>query len=481
MAFKHPVPVTFNHSNTQIPQFANICPDMTLPPNAVFVPATTGQGWTQPFMIQKGATHYDRDLAGSENGGNQNAYNSQLPNMKYWSVPRVNDGFGMTTNTSQAQCEAFADQMPLDCSLVVLETMENVNTLAPEAIQWKWFHDRWKVRCDNQTAIDGKPRWRCHNYFRFTGGIFALGHQSRELHRQLYTTPVGSWSSISYVDSFGQTQTAVNNYSPGRTLSSTNFITEGVYNGNPDADADTAMGSLFSMDTSRMQGKKPGLFLFGVQEWRPNWCEGTNYPDNGGSRLVRRNKVKLPPAVLMWSGFLGQEFGGSIGGASIEYGAGPYQPTSKKPVEYYAEIHSGNDFWKSPASAPNFSPFPYYGGTGPGRYNMGGGDYFYFGVKYWNDTVGQVYQGTPTFLRYQVDGGTIYEKAVAESDIVDARLDRRGLVRGRIHNGKMAVWYWNPYANMMKKTIKFWHPTNPSIFWERTVCGNCVHAELITL
>ncbi|HWV28240.1 MAG TPA: hypothetical protein VN038_01250 [Dyadobacter sp.] len=480
MAFLRPTPATFDYSKAQTPQSANVLPNFTLPAGHVFSGATGREGWTQPLMLSKGFSHYDRDRAGDENGGNQAGYEATYPKRVYWSVPRINDTFGMNTNTSQDQCKAFAAQMPLNYTLVVLETMENVNTLAPEAIQWKWFHDEWKRLADIATASDGKPRLRCHNYFRFANGIWALGQQDWETHRQLYTTPVNNWPSISYVDSFGLTQTAINLWSPGQNLQSCNLIVEGVYQGNPDADRDSYFGTIFAMETASMQGKMPGIFLFGVREWRPNWPESTVYSDG---RFTRNNKVKLHPKALRTWAFLGQEFGGTNGGCSIEYGLNSYQPVSKKPVEYFAGVVDANtDRWKATA-ASDYSPFPYYGGAGPGRYTAGGGDFFHFGVHLWNSTFGQVNGGTRNYMRFRVSGinsNAWFERATANSDIINARRDRRPIVRCCIQGSKMAVMYLNPYANHTKMTLEFQHPTT-STTWTRTVCGTGIHAELIDL
>lgn len=478
MAFKFPTPSGFKYNEAQTAQYANVAPNMQLPEKHIFNGATTRQGWTQPLLLSKGFTHYDRDLAGHENGGNQNAYEAAFPGRKFWSVPRVNDGFGMNTNTTQQQAEGFADTMPLDCTLVVLETQENVNTLVPEAVQWKWFHDRWKLRCDNQTAIDGIPRKRCHNYYRFANGIWALGQQDWELHRQLYTTASSNWVNIQYTDSFGLNQRAINLWSPGQNLSSCNLITEGVYLGNTDADRDSYFGTIFAMETTAMQGKMPGIFLFGIREWRPNWPEMTIYSDG---KLVRHQKVKLHPKALRTWGFLSQEFGGSQGGCGIEYGAITYQPTTKKPVEYTQGVLDENtDRWQANGN-PDFTTFPYYGGAGPGRFNFGGGDFFYFGVKLWNDTFGQVHNGTSGYARFKVGAGSWYERAASNSDIINARRDRRPIVRFRLLGNKIAIAYLNPYANHTKQTITIEHPTNSAITWERTVCGTGIHAELITI
>lgn len=471
-------------ANEQVAQFANICPDMTLPPGAVCVIETAGEGWTQPLMIRKGNSHYNRVLVGHESGGNENAYNSQFPNRKYWAVPRINDSFGMTNNTSQSQCEAYADQMPLDNGLVVLETQENNNFLAPDAIQWLWFHNRWKARCDAATAIDGVKRYRCHNYFRFNNGIWGLSVRiSPETNRLLYTTPVEQWGNITYVDDFGLTQRAKNDFSPDGRLYATNMVLEGVYMGTPDDDADRFTGALFCMDHARMQGKKPGFFVFPWREWRPGFLEGTNYSDG---RFMRREKQKLSPSFMMDVGFMSMEFAGAgQAGTYIDWGVPAYQPKTKKPIGYYPPIHDGSDYWKA-TGAPDYSAPPYYGGVGYGKFGFGGGDFQYFGVKLWNETVGQVYQGTPTFLRYRINSGSGFgswiEKSVAESDVIDSYKDKRGLCRGRIANGKMAVWYMNKYApDHLKKTIEFQHPTNPAITYTETICGSGVHAKLITL
>lgn len=480
MAFNRIAPPGYIYANAQTSQVANIIPNMTLPAKHIFNGATARQGWTQPLMISKGFTHYDRSSAAPENSGNEHAYEATLPNKKYWSVPRVNDLFGMNSATTQSQAESFADSMPLDCSLVILETQEGEPYLAPNAVQWRWFHDRWKVRCDNQTAIDGIIRYRCHNYFRFGNGIWALGQQSDTLHRRLYTTPLSQWNTISYVDSFGITQTAVNDWTVGHSQYSCNLIVEGVYLGAPDLDRKSMYGCIFAMETADMQGKTPGIFLFGVREWRPNWGENTNYSDG---EFTRFGKIKLKPKVLATYGFIGQEFGKTQGGCTVEYGVIPYQPTSKKPIEYFpGVVDESTDRWKA-TGAGGFTRCPYYGSSGPGHYAMGGGaDWVHFGVKLWNDTFGAI-NGNSQYGRFKVGAGSWIEKSASESDIIDARAQDRGFVRLKLNSAgtKLAVAYLNPMADGVKKTITFQHPTNSGITITRDVCGNGIHAELITL
>lgn len=485
MYFPDPIPVNYDHDNEQIAQYADISPDMTMPERHIFIGATTKQGWNQMLLATKGFTHYDKAKAAYESGtGNENYYESLIPGRKYWAVPRINDIFGMTSSTTKEQAEAFADQMPLD-PLIILESQENVNYLAPNAIQWKWFHDRCKARRDAQTAIDGIKRYMVHNYFRFVGGIFSLGQQGWEKHRELYTTPVENWSSITYIDGFGNQQTAVNDYSPGYSLSSTNLITEGYYPNNPDADADILMTHMFSMEVSRMQGFSNGIFLFGVREWRPGFFEGTYITAQGGDpagRFLRMMKHKIAPEILILCAFISHEFNGTRTGAGIEYGEIAYQPVNKKPIEYYDLVHAGMDkFLEDGETEYSEVPQGYYGGTGFGRYQFGGGDFFYFGTRYWNETQGPLSNVAPVFLEFRENGGPWVTKAINESDLIDARRDRRRICRGRVSGNQFSFWTLNVYANHAEVTLEIKHPTNPNIIITRKVSGNGVHSELITI
>ena len=77
----------------QIPQFADLCPDMTLPAGHVYVKPPTKQGWTTAQIMAKGATHW-------ASGGTETDayYNTTAPynKKKYNNVPQIRSIFGET-------------------------------------------------------------------------------------------------------------------------------------------------------------------------------------------------------------------------------------------------------------------------------------------------------------------------------------------------------------------------------------------------
>lgn len=481
MAFIERVPSGFIHAQTQVPQSANVLPDFTLPAGHVLSGATGRQGWAHPLMAQKGFTHYDlfRELQEVGSGG----YNASYPGRGFSNVPRINDMFGMTNATSQAQCEANANTMGMDLGMSIYETMEGNNFLDANAIQWQWFYDKIKSNRDAATLSDGRLRLHCHNYFRFLGGIWGLGNTTRESHRLLYTTPYANWGSISYSDiNSGQTRTAINEWSPNGALRGCNLIVEGIYLNNPDADSDQYTRVLYAMDHARLQGRMPGIYLAGRREWHPNNPESTVYPEG---IFTRWEKVRLPPATMMDYGFMSQEWGQvtNLKGCAVEWGVASYQPPSKKPLIRYPPIgyDENHDKWKL-TGAGSYSVFPFYSNDFNGSYSFGGGDYVHFGVKQWHDTMSQVHAATPKFCRFRVDGGSWVEKSASESDLVDSFFDKRGLVRGRVASGKMGFWIQNIYASDFNEhTIDFQHPDVPGETFTRVICGSAVHSELITL
>jgi len=65
------------------------------------------------------------------------------------------------------------------------------------------------------------------------------------------------------------------------------------------------------------------------------------------------------------------------------------------------------------------------------------------------------------------------------SDIVASFFEKRGLCKVRILGNKMLICYFNFFADNEPHAIEVQHPTNSSLRYTGTVCGNGVHAVVV--
>jgi hypothetical protein len=466
------IPAAYDPS-LQIPQFADVCADMTLPAGHVYVKPPTKQGWTTTQVMAKGVTHWIWGMSGDDNYYNSNpAYNKK----RYNNVPQIRGIFGLPGPDAngnwwpngfydESQARAKGQQADITPRLWVGETMEGADWVPDNEPMWGWFYDELITRYENQKAQDGVPYYVAHNYFSRWPTVFNVGQDTRANHEALYSTSWSNWPATMYT--------------PGQTIGRPNTILEGVYMNVPDLIPQTIMGMLMHMELAQKMGKYTGLFVFNVHEWMPGFASRVNYPGEG--TFYRSDKMPLDPNIQIALAFLSQEYGNIW----VEWGLNPFQPASRKPIDYYNVIHDGKDFWYPAGQTTPANPCPFYDQDN-GQPTYGGGlaylgDMPHFGMVLWNSTGGQVAGGTAYYATYKIDGGNWINRQANGSDVVGAYFEQRGLARVRILGNKMLIVYFNFFADNASHTIEVQNPLNPGQTFVGTVCGNGVHAVVVTI
>jgi hypothetical protein len=469
ITWKRQIPI-YADLTKQVATWADVAPDMTMPSGHYFVLNQNKLGWTLPQIFAKGVTHWTRGHVGD---GQDASVRAQYPGMEYNNVPRTREIFGLNPtgpditeggywkrwwpngpyNQAQAIQKANESSLP---SLWIAETTEGEDHMPESYPMWGWFYERLKERYEAQKAIDGRAYYVCHSYLYLgigtvpdRGSAWALGQRSRTEHANMYTTDPSTWD---------RTQ-----FHPGGTLSATNLFVITVYKPNPDELGDI-IGGLFKMDLMKKLGKDTGVFIFGSHEWNPNWKKGITYPDG---IYYKSDKALLDPVYHMAWAFLAQEYGKVF----VEWGVYPFQDPDKK-----VDLNPGDEWWPNGATSaqPNF---PHAGN----QWSTGGGDLSYYGNLLWHQTAGQVASGTPYYARYRINGGNWVEKSSVGADLVDCWYEKRGFVRCRILGNKMAIMYYNPWADNTRKSIEIQHPLDASKVYTAVVSGAGIHSTLITL
>lgn len=456
----------------QIPQFGDLCPDMTLPAGHVYVKPATKQGWTTAQVMAKGVTHWAS--GGTESDAYYNA-SSQYSKKRYNNVPQIRSIFGLSgpdTNGNwwpngyynESQARAKGQQSDITARLWVGETMEGADWVPDTEPMWGWFYDELINRYDAQKAQDGVQYYVAHNYFSRWPTVFNVGQDTRANHEALYSTSWSNWP--------------VTMYTPGQNIGRPNTVLEGVYMNTPDLVPQTLLGMLMHMELAQKMGKFTGLFVFNVHEWFPGFASKVNYPGEG--TFYRSDKMPLDPNIQIALAFLAQEYGTIF----IEWGLNGFQSPTKKPIDYYSIIHDGKDFWYPTGQTTPANPCPFYSDRDSNRYGGGLaylGDITHFGIVLWNSTGGQVAGGTPYYATYKIDGGSWINRQANGSDVVAAYFESRGLAKVRILGNKMMICYFNFFADNLTHTVEIQNPLNPNETFVGTVCGNGVNVVVVNI
>jgi hypothetical protein len=468
--FVKAIPSSYN-GTSQLPQFAEVSANLTLPTGFVYVKPPTRQGWTTPQVMTKGVTHWIRNGVGEEGGDGVFRNDPAYAKKEYNNVPRIREIFGLPGPVNgnwwpngyynEAQARQKANEVSIVPRIWIGETMEGDDYVPESDPMWGWFYDELINRYEAQKAQDGVPYLVAHNYFTRFPSIYQVGLESRAAHESLYNTPYQNWPTTLY--------------HPGQPLGRPNLVIEGIYVNAPDLVSQQMLGALMRMELMLKMGKVSGLFIFNVHEWHPGFASRIDLPEG---KFFRSDKIHLDPNVQIALGFLALEFGGVL----VEWGLAPHQSPTKKPVDYTPFVHNGKDEWYANGqSSP--SPFPFYAQTGPNRFNTGAhlGDFTHFGVALWSATGGQVAGGTPYYATFRLNGGAWIQRQANGSDIVGSYFEQRGLTRVRILGNKMLICYFNFFADNEKHTIEVQNPLNPGQTFTGTVCGNGVHAVVVNL
>jgi hypothetical protein len=465
--FVNPIPSGFNPA-VQVSQWAEVSPNYTLPSGHCYVLPPNKQGWTMSLINSKGVTHWTRNSVGDEGGNDVFLADPYFAKKGYNGVPRIREIFGLSGPPwwpngfyNEAQARQKAQQSDIRYRLWVGETMEGEDYVPEGDPMWGWFYDELINRYEAQKAADGVPYFVAHNYFSRWPGIYNLGHDTQVNHESLYNTPWQNWPAT--------------HFHPGHSLGRPNAIVEGIYVNAPDLAPQQMLQAIMHMELADKMGKVPGLFLFAVHEWHPGFAKRYIFPEG---TLYRSDKTPLDPNLHIALAFLAHEYGKIF----IEWGAGGYQSATMKPVDYYPSVHDGKDYWYPLGSSTVQNPCPFYAQSGPNRYTGGGGDLTHFGVALWAATGAQVEGGTPYYATYRIDGGSWIQRTSNGSDLVSAYFGNRGVTRVRILGNKMLICYFNlKYADNQPHSIEVQNPLNPAQTFTGTVCGNGVHAVVVSL
>lgn len=92
--FVNPVPSGYD-LDLHLPQFVDVCPDITLPKGHVYFKPPTKQGWSYKQIMAKGVTHWDRHDAKDDPEGDTEAFAKHpvYKTKEYSGVPRISGRF----------------------------------------------------------------------------------------------------------------------------------------------------------------------------------------------------------------------------------------------------------------------------------------------------------------------------------------------------------------------------------------------------
>ncbi len=465
-SFINPIPTNYN-PGSQTTQWADIAPDMKLPKGHVWV-ATNG-AWSVETLFAKGVTH----IANHHLPWNNERKVVQLKEagVTYNNVPRIEHFLRLKENgpdqlkngynlkywpngpLTKEQAIQKANEADISDAIWIGETMEGNSFMPAEEPMWGYFYKRLKERYQEKWGSKKIPFYIAHNYFMFWPKEISL---SRDKSREHYKKQLHLKAS----------ELPKTNFSPGGTLSSTTLIPEAIYIGAPDIQQGQVYEAIYRMHIIRQLGYETGIFLFGVHEWRPNNPYQYNYPDG---TFYSYNKIPLDPNVIIANGFIAQIFGKLY----VEWG-GSGKTTNKN-------FHSqwGKGLWYPNGSNEPTTAFPHYAKpqaeTYPGY--TGSEDLSYFSQKLYNDTFGQVTNGSRKFLKFRIDQGSwITPSQYSAEEIVDAYHDKRGFVFSETKNGNTAWFYLNSFADNKPHSLEVQLPSG--VLMKHQVVGNGIHTKM---
>jgi hypothetical protein len=464
--FINPVLPGFDPS-MQNSQWADIAPDMKLPPGHVWV-ANPG-AWVVEKVMAKGVTHIANHMLPWKNTAD--VIKLKEAGVTYNNVPRIEhfmhlketgkdkseNGYNLrywpNGPLTKEQAIQKANEADINDAIWIGETMEGNSYMPPEKEMWAHFYKRLRERYTEKWGKRNIPFFIAHNYFSFWPEEISLSGKK----------PRAYYKNLLHLSPAALPKT---NFSPGGTLSATNLIPEAVYIGAPDMQQGQVYESIFRMQIIKNLGYETGIFLFGVHEWRPNNPYQYNYPEG---RFFAPYKLPLDPNVIIANGFIAQVFGKMY----IEWGAADKVRTKTFDKEWV----QGNWF---PNGATEPQPgFPYFKKPGDDSYPgyTGSADLSYFSQKLYHDTFARVDGGVRKFLKHRIDGGKwIDPSQFSTEEIVDAYYDKRGFVFSETKNGRTAWFYLNSFADNKWHDIEVQLPDGT--LTRQRIAGNGIHAKI---
>ena len=477
--FINHIPANYNPA-LEMPQWADIMPDLKLPKGHMFV--LSRSDWPIDQMFRKGVTHIRHHEIPRPNGDETLAFQMRLAGETYNDVPISTTIFGgIPNNPSDEQVKQMIARHAYPDALWIGETMEQSHAIDPSK---RWLYEFNKGITENQKKnfLDkGIPAYHCFNYFQFWPESYHLGQVSAERSKAMFRMPL---AELPYT-----------NFSPGAPLSPTNLIVEAVYLGAPDIQQTQAFDLAYRLSLIKHMGYEAGVFLAGEHEWRPNNMFLAVYPDG---KFYGKGKIPLDPNTLITSTFFSQVFGKVFvqWGGTGKLNEGrilnrfTFEPT------YW--LKNGWTDYRTSTANPNYDGcqgckngdvFPYQttidfphmrtGGIGYYGYN-GGTDLCRFALQVYADTWGQLDDGERQFLSYRIDGGDWIEVTNFEvDDIIESRHKSIGITYSIRKNGRIAWFYVNPFADTVWHDLEVKFPNGRVV--KNRVAGNGIHAKIENL
>lgn len=466
--FINPIPAVYNPT-TQNVQWGDFAPDIEMPKGHVWI--ADPRPWGYEKMLNKGITHLSNySLPWHEGEPYREVSRLKAAGQTYNDVPRIetilkvsksgNTGEVWPNGVSKdwwpewgsgkpGYSEGYQMGLRADISdaIFIGEFSENVSWLPADAEIFRGFYDAYMPRMEERFGKKGIPYLVCHDYLLL--GMETLDNGKENAYKIL---------------SSDQTVFTTGKFSANGSLGKTNMIVETVYLNAIDIQATQPYKLIFKLELFKKMGFNPGVFLFGVHEWRPNNLYETNYLEG---KFYLYNKLPLDPSLHIANGFLAQVFGNLF----VEWGGNRKVDKKLIPESWANGLWFPNGSNQSSGGFPYFkqpSDEPYYGYSGSV-------DLSYFSQKLFIDTYGQVDGGKDQYLRYRIDGGNWIEPS--SSDFIDAYYAQRGFVHSRTKNDKTAIFYLNCFTDNDTKLLEVQLPDGT--IWKGKVAGSAIHAQLI--
>ncbi|GAB2780322.1 hypothetical protein GCM10027275_24830 [Rhabdobacter roseus] len=474
ISFVELVPPDWNAPQTQVSEWADISPNITLPAGHAHIMTPNLSKWSVAHILQKGVTHWaERWMPENERA----AFRAANPDNEYNDVPRIRELFPEANPNvtdgpwwpngipSYQQAADRGSSISIRHDVWVGETMEGEDYVPETSSMWTGFYSTLMPRYDARKLQTGRQHLVAHNYFARWGNAndnaynITLGARANK--KALYSTdPANMPNTV---------------YKPGNSLGLTNLIVMDLYINLRGVDpvASYIYGAIHQMHMAERLGKFAGLFWFDVHEWLPGYAHNVYTPEG---RFERSDKCPLDPAIQMLIPILAHEYGV----ISIQWGFWASSSDDKKRIGDISEWAPGKDRWY-PGNGTSTAPYPYYSGSPNYIMPSYAADVPHFGLRAWVETGGQTVGGTDYYCDYRINNGTWVNKQADGSDILNAYYDGTWTVRARIKDNLMSVLVFNVRNGNTPKTIEFRHPTNNGITYTGTVCGCGAHMVLINL
>lgn len=474
--FENSIPANYDPT-LEMPQWADIAPDLRLPKGHFFVLSRTD--WTMDQVIKKGVTHIRHHEIPRPGGDESQAVQMKEAGLTYDDVPTSFTIFGnpLPNNPNDAQVDAMIARYSFLCdALKIGETMEQQHAIPPESPWLKRFYDGIRAIQKTKFIDKGIPALVCYNYFQFWPTTYHLGQVDASVSKENFRKPLE--------------QLEHTNFSPGGSLSGTNLIMEAVYLGAPDIQQGQVFDLGYKLKLFKRMGYESGVFLAGEHEWRPNNMFLSQYPDG---KYYSKGKIPLDPNTLITSTIFSQIYGKVFvqwGGVGKSNGGRIVNKFTFEPT-YWKE--NGASVYKTSSVNPNYNNgangdvFPYQshpdfphqipGGVGYYGYN-GNTDLCRFALQMYADTWGQIGDdGTLNFLSFRIDNGVWIEAVNRDADdMVNAHAEKRGLVDSIHKNGRIAWYFVNPFADNLWHDLDVRFPNGRVV--RTRVAGNGTHIKL---